>query len=263
MATGETFFQVTGAQLDAYRCNGKKAAVTTGGAALIADASSINGATSIQLGNAGAYGAGTVQYRGHENVPLTAANSLVYRVRFNTYPAATTQPMFSSGGPHRTPFNWLGIGINGAGQLAPLGNNEAGQTALSALTYTWSPSTGVWYDVCLTWDGSTSANLVKLYIDAVNVANFTATRAYNPTKYLQAFIALGYGDNTVNTDHRIDEVAWYGSVIDPASVTFRDGTTGTLNGAARTKYLFGTAYEGGAVVSGSTRRYIGNSYFGM
>jgi len=251
MATGEPFFHVTGEQINARVSQGAgEVPIVAGAAALTANLSAINGATAIQLGNAGAYGFGQLIYEGWENSPTAITNSIVYRVRFNTYPAATVQGLFSSGGPFRLFINQYQLSINGAQQMTMNATNATGQVCLTSNIYTWAPTTGVWYDMCVTWDGTTTANAVKFYIDAVNVANFTATRVLpNPVPF-RAFLCLGGGENINNTDSWCDEFAWYNTVIDPTSVTFRDSTTGSLNGASRTKYLLSTPYTGPAATGG-------------
>ena len=44
--------------------------------------------------------------------------------------------------------------------------------------YAWTPTTGVWYHLTATYDGSASTSGMKLYVDAVNVGTGVATGTY-------------------------------------------------------------------------------------
>lgn len=243
MATGEPFFHATGESKDARRCNGIGTGTFHDGASLIADASSINGSTSIQCGNAGALGRGSLHWTGYNNTPGTAAISMGVRIKFRD--VANPQGIFATAGPFRNLYNWLDINLGGA-TVNLDARNDLAQTCINN-NWSHSFSTGTWYDLLWTWDGTTGANQVKLWLDGVNVTSYTASRINQvDDANVRAFIVLGITENGYNADHDIDEVFIYDSVIDPTSVTFRDGTSGSLNGSARTKYLFSSVYEGGA-----------------
>lgn len=261
MATGEPYFYVNGTQLNAIRAGGPEDATAAGGAGLIADATSINGVNSIRTGASGSYGFGQVFWSGYNNTPTTNANSLVLRVKFLTWTGGYAHGVFSSACIHRQMFARLSIEGTGTPNVRGLYYNEAGQTCDTSIYSTGSASivASTWHDLVFTWDGTTTANQVKFWIDGTNTDSATASRVYGiSTTNLRSAIAVGIGENINNSHCVFDEIAWYDSVIDPTSVTFADSTSGSLNGASRTKYLFATPSIGfnNSTGGGATRKSL-------
>lgn len=260
MATGEPFFHWTAESVDARRCQGLKVGSLQNGARLAADATTINGVNAVYCDNGtGLNGQGSVLWHGGDNVPDTQAISTGARVNFAGLTAGENHGIIQTGGPFRNLKGWFGMQVSGA--ATPTVNldarSEFGITAINN-NHSVSLSTGVWYDFVFTWTGDTTTNGVKLWIDGVNVASYTASRVYNPQPNQRIFICTGQGENAYNARFKVDELFIYDSVIDPSSVTFRDGTTGSLNGASRTKYLFSTEFEGAASGGGGgpTRKLL-------
>lgn len=245
MATGEPYWHWSSETIDAYRCQGLKEGSLHDGATLKADATSINGVTSLQAGT-GSYARGHLQFTGLNNTPGTATISMGGRYKFRT--PGSAMGLLGTGGPFRNLYNWLNLSLGTATLNTDTRNNLA-QTCTNT-TYAHSLTTATWYDILWTWDGTTGANGMKLYIDNSNVASYTSARTNNVVDAnVRAYIVIGITENGYSADFDCDEAFIYDSVIDPNAVTFRDSTTGALDGAARTKYLFSTAYEGGAVAA--------------
>ncbi len=111
---------------------------------------------------------------------------------------------------------------------------------------TWSPTANTPYDIVFTWDGTTSSNGFKIYIDGVLLEQSTASRATDYDNPYHAEICLGaaaqigwLGDLDYN-----EFVVW-DSVIDPTTVTLESGS-GSLNGSSRSSFVEVAASSGGS-----------------
>jgi hypothetical protein len=62
------------------------------------------------------------------------------------------------------------------GNLTVLGKNEAGATTMNSGA-AWSPTSGTYYDLVFTWDGTTTANAVKIYVDGTLLSQATSAAA--------------------------------------------------------------------------------------
>lgn len=178
---------------------------------------------------------------GFSNASLTGKYSVLIRVKFPAVPSGTLANntfLFAISG-------FVGLGAN---QVAGVGlslNTDStlrvhlwdyrGQQIFANSSFgSWSPSTGVWYDVVLTWDGSTSANKVKCYIDGVSLGTKTATSTAADANgnFMQAIIGLGYSIvSGYRGDSYVNEFVIWDDEIDP--------TSGGLNlsGASRSSFV--------------------------
>lgn len=152
-----------------------------------------------------------------------------------------------SGGGLNWGANRLGIQVTSANNWVVYANNEYGQTAINGTSFgTQNVGTSNWVDLLFTWDGTTSANAAKFYIDATLLGQATATGALNSTFDWRVcpsiWLGGGYGCN--NARMYVNEMVVWDSVIsDPTSVTLTSGT-GSLNGNSRTAFVDVTALDG-------------------
>lgn len=125
-----------------------------------------------------------------------------------------------------------------------------------SVIYATPPSTGTWYDVVFTWDGTTSANAAKLWIDGSNVGSLTASAAATDPRdsaYTNQ-IVIGGIIGASSTRYLINEVVIWDAVINPASVELVGGT-GSLNGASRTAFVDVASFDGSASTGGGFPTY--------
>jgi len=148
-------------------------------------------------------------------------------------------------------MNWgtnrITIHVNASNQWIANGTNEYGQTTLNAINFgTQNVGTANWVDVVFTWDGTTTANAAKLYIDGVLLGSGTASAALNATFDWRSCtsLALGGVSGANNARMYVNEFVVWDSVIDPTNITLTSGAGGSLNGSARTAFVDVTAFDG-------------------
>ena len=135
----------------------------------------------------------------------------------------------------------------------------------------WTPTINTYYDIFCIWDGTTSANAGKIYVDAVLLAQATASAA-RPTDSRANIISLSIGSaayDVQQTRIQLNEFTLWDSAIDPTAVTLDSGT-GSLNGASRSSPIASTAFDGTSytdpgianVRSGTSYTYAGTSQTG-
>lgn len=129
--------------------------------------------------------------------------------------------------------------------------NEANQTSFNAASFgAWTANTsGTIYDMLFKWDGTTTSNAAKLYIDNTLQGQLTASNALSSSwndKYFKS-ISLGMGSNSVVvvSAHKLDEFCIWDGAIDPAATILESGS-GALNGASRTSLVAAAPYLGPA-----------------
>lgn len=159
------------------------------------------------------------------------------------------------------------------GNFNVTGKNELGANTFAVASVgAWSPTSGTYYDVVWTWDGTTTANAGKLYIDASLMgAGLTAGAALTSSWTNQYFksIVIGAALNVTTSAYKYDEIVIWDSVIDPTSVTLESGS-GSLNGASRTSLVSVAAFDGqsnsapavGDVRNGTAYTVAGTGYTG-
>lgn len=146
-----------------------------------------------------------------------------------------------------------------SGNLTMLGKNEAGATTMNSGA-AWSPTSGTYYDLVFTWDGNTTANAVKIYVDATLLSQATAAAAM-----ASGWVNTDWRDITVGSTPNVsvgimnvDEFVIWDTVIDPTSVALVGGT-GALDGAARTALVDASSFDGqsnSAPATGNVRKGI-------
>lgn len=183
----------------------------------------------------------SVFWPGANNMPDGRAFSVLHRFKpgYSGTPAAakglwTLGYIATNCGVSVNLFHWT------SGKLYMFARNENNQTPINVQTTSdFNPTSGTYYDVVFTWDGTTTANAVKLYLDGVLFQQSTATQAMSSSLTSNDWpaIIMGITANAISTNIKTDEFVIWNKVIDPTSVTFADGTTGSLNGASRTKLV--------------------------
>lgn len=131
-----------------------------------------------------------------------------------------------------------------SGNLTMLGKNELGATTMNSGA-AWSPTSGTYYDIVFTWDGTTTANAVKIYVDASLLSQATSSAAmsasWSNTDWRDITIAAT--PNVTGSAMYVDEFVIWDTIIDPTSVALVGGT-GSLNGASRSALVDVSAFDG-------------------
>jgi hypothetical protein len=148
-------------------------------------------------------------------------------------------------------MNWganrLTLWVNASNQWQCFAANENGQTAINSVTFgTQNVGTTNYVDVLFTWDGTTTANAVKLYIDGVLLGSATATAALNSTFDWRVCGMLGMGGNSSANNCRMhwnEFVVLDTAIADPTAVALTSGT-GSLNGVSRTAFMDVASFDG-------------------
>lgn len=176
---------------------------------------------------------------GFSNGSTTGKFSILARIKFPmTPPPANPTMLFAVSG--FTAFTGsqtssVALSLNADGTLRiHLWNNRNAQIFANSSFGSWSPSAGVWYDVVLTWDGTTGANKVIVYIDGTSFGTKTATAAAADANgnYTQAAILLGAPTvSGFRGDILVNEFVLWDDVIDPTSGGLN------LNGASRSSFV--------------------------
>jgi len=117
--------------------------------------------------------------------------------------------------------NWdiFGNGTN----LVSLANYGAGNVFLVSATF---PSTGAWHHVVSSWDGTDTANGVKLYVDGSVAAQATANLSNGPIGN-QYDLFLGGSGTSWSYDGRLDEVAIFNTSLSDRRVSELHSGTAT------------------------------------
>jgi hypothetical protein len=117
-------------------------------------------------------------------------------------------------------FVWMNAGRVEAYFTSTSGTNEAAVRFFPPLGFT----TGVWYHLVVTYDGSSSANGIKLYVDTVEIAG--GNRANITNNLTNAIVyatsaAYGYRNNgSMYINGKLDELAgWIGTALTSGQVT--------------------------------------------
>lgn len=179
-----------------------------------------------------------------QTVTTSRAVSFLYRVRLGVNSAA-----LGIGGRDGNWMNWaanrLVLFVNASNQWQVFAANEFGQTAINNINFgTQNVGTTDYVDLVFTWDGTTTANAVKFYINATLLGQGTATGALNATFSWRTALSLGVGGLSGANNCRMDvnEIIWWDYVIDPTAVLLTSGI-GSLNGQSRTAFVDAAAFD--------------------
>lgn len=120
--------------------------------------------------------------------------------------------------------------------------NESGGTAINFASFgNWTTNvSGTWYDIVFTWDGTTSANAIKLYIDSVAFgSSLTASLALTSswTNMFRRSMTVGVTALATASSGKLNELVILDSVIDPTANVALESGNGLLNGASRTSLM--------------------------
>ena len=192
------------------------------------DATSITGSV-INL-DQGATTFHTLMYPGLDNLPTGAAVSVVIRAKFGS--TGVSRGLWSWQGYGEREYNLNEYAINSGNTGAFYATNQTGATALKPLAGATGVGTTAWHDLCFTWDGSTTANKMQLWVDGSTIAQGTASNAQTShDREIIGHIYIGAAPqiNILGTRMLVDEFAIFDTEIDPAT----DG----LDGATRTDSL--------------------------
>lgn len=210
----------------------------------VATASALFGRTWNLSGAFG--GAGYIAYPGNFNLPTNRARTYHIRLRSfqNGPPIGTSFGMFGIAGIYQLSGsfnNGIGLFHGTDGTLrAYVGSNIPGfgQILSNANMGTWTPVIDVPYDIQLVWDGTNTANAVKVYLNGVLLGQATTSQSWvTPTNnFFQGTIMLGQSTITTGTGFKIEEFA----IGDGA-----DFDLSGFTGSTRTTNLIGLpAFEG-------------------
>ncbi len=132
------------------------------------------------------------------------------------------------------------------GNITGFGNNQLDARTFNSASFgAWTGITsGTYYDFVFTWDGTTTANAAKVYIDATLLGQVTAGQALTASWKSEYFnpIIIGSGSDVTVSNYSLDEFVIWDSVIDPTAVALVSGT-GSLNGASRTSLVDAAAVD--------------------
>ncbi len=132
--------------------------------------------------------------------------------------------------------------------------NVNGTILANSLTLsTTAPTTTVYQDWLVTWDGSSTASKIIWYIDAVSTGTATAGGAWsNPqdTTLTDSITIGSVAGGVNNVQMYVNEMVIWNYVIDPTAVALTTGT-GSLNGTSRTAFVDVASYDGTAQTGGS------------
>lgn len=234
-------FSVRGNAQDAYYSGESSSGYWTGNSQPTsgADVGALSGGL-INLTNAANQ---CLLYEARNNCPDGRPMSGLLRVKmpYTGAPSATSYGFFVLGPQSSTLLNLTMHHMVTTGQLRMHGRVQNTSIILNEQSFgTWTDNeTGTYYDIVWTWDGTTTANAFKVYIDAELLGQATATTAL-PTTFMGKdwkLISLGTGSRQAISNYYLDEFVLWNTVIDPTAVVLADGTTGSLNGASRTSLV--------------------------
>jgi hypothetical protein len=128
-----------------------------------------------------------------------------------------------------------------SGNLIVTSRNAASTSVLNSVSFgAWSPTSGTWYDLVLTWDYSVTAGAVKCYIDAASFGTQTAAGAFLPsgTFPTDGFMVISLGTSIQATAvYSFGECVIWNEVIDPTANVALESGLGLLNGTSRTSFV--------------------------
>lgn len=231
-------FAVRGTALTAYKHSGAGKTpiaynINAGGVpALAVDAGAIGG-SAINYD-----GSGNVRghiFPGFDNSTKTGIISILARIAptYSGSPASNSCIMSVSGAQHTTVLaSIIQLDHLSNGNLVLTLLSPSGATSQSfANMGAWSPVSGQYYDIVITWDGTTAANGIKIYIDGTLFAQATSSITW-AAGALHTVIGLGVGHSSqIIGLYKLNEYVLWDAVIDPTSGGLN------LNGSARSAFV--------------------------
>lgn len=247
-----TTFAIRGDSLDARFSSAGKSPGQAGLRDIVvsSDQAGINGSTSLDF--AGSFATRrALLYAGRENTPSGLNRSVL--IRFKAASVSINCALFYLGGFFELEVNALFAYVNTSGEIVVGVSNEVGQTDTGTTTganitdIANDAGSTLWHDLLVTWDGTSGANGLNVYVDGTNRLTDTMTRAlpspYNTVdRRACSNILLGTAGGISFTHCFIDEFVVSDQILTP-SVTLESGA-GTLNGNARNSYYAVDAFDG-------------------
>lgn len=231
-------FAVRGSSFDAYYSAGFNDGIPSDAALITIGANA--GALSGSLYDMTSATAKYVAWNGQANAGESRAFSALMRLKANYTNSPTgDRALFGFGASRNGLGPFLEFWHSSGGNITVHGRNEANGGTFSVASFgSWQPTSGTYYDLVFTWDGTTTSNAAKFYVDGTLLGQITAAAALASSwksSYFNPILVGAVHDVYVNNFY-LDEFVIWNSVIDPTSVGLVSGT-GSLNGASRTSLV--------------------------
>lgn len=188
-----------------------------------------------------------VSWSGVKNMPNARTHSVLVRFAptYTGAPAATRAILEINSGASASGAFIIISHATATGNLTVTARNQAGASAYSTSFGAWSPTSGTYYDLVWQWDGTTTANAGKVYIDNSLLGQATASVALD-TNWDNTYwksIAVGAASGLTTSALKLSELVVFDSLISAGNVTLTSGS-GTLSGASRTAFVDAAAFDG-------------------
>jgi hypothetical protein len=238
-------FAVRGNSTDARYSNGGKTPTKHNGAGVVAAPGSTLSGSYIDC-------MGTVKclvYNGAKNTPNGRAISVLTRFSppYTGAPISTRALWQIDAGAGNAAANIRLSHVVTTGAIQIDGKNEAIATTFTTTSFgNWTGAVnGTYTDMVFTWDGTTTANAAKLYINGTLLGSLTAAAAMSAsmTNEFYRSINIALTTNVLTSSMRLDEFVIWDTVIDPTAVDLVSGV-GSLNGASRTSLVNVPIFDG-------------------
>lgn len=180
------------------------------------------------------------EYIGRNNTPAKEFSVLI-RLAYGSAPGLIGVWSFGSG--VQGLFNRVMIYNNGA-TLNFRYYDFAGNLRIN-LSGAWTATIDTIYDIVVLWDGTTSANAAKVYVDNVLIVQGTSGLA-RPADDRSNIISIELGCTSfdvASTRIKVNEFVIWNEVIDPNSVVLSDLSSAALNGATRTLFVNASSFD--------------------
>jgi hypothetical protein len=199
-----------------------------------------------------------VHYSGVGNWPNTPAVSVLMRIKFGSL--SGTLGLFTCGGTTRANSGQLCMYISNTDFKVYM-RDDGGSIGINNQTIsTHGMSTGVWYDIVVTYTGDTTTDGFKAYVDGSLIGSLTSTRSWtDPRRKVYTGLALIQGENVNNGQCVVNEFAVFDNVINPNNIPLEGNPNGALNGASRSAFLVVTPTSAS---SGGSKNRINLGHFG-
>lgn len=176
------------------------------------------------------------------NTPNTRIMSILVRYlpNYTGSPAARRAIIGISSGSGATGPALFQLYHETTGQLVLHATNESATASINFVNMgAFSPTSGTWYDIVIAWDGTTSANAAKVYLDASLLGQTTAGSAKTAswTNLYYESITVGLTPTATAASGKLNELVIFDTVIDGTASQNLESGTGTLNGASRTAFI--------------------------
>ncbi len=194
------------------------------------------------------YNSRSVIWSGGANISTNAAISILVRASFNEN--ASLQGVFLLGGPYAVELCPAMIYMFFSGSSLNIGmNDECGNNLIANDGIgSFSPTTGVFYDIVFTTTGDTTTNGVNVYVNNSLLGSATLPSSLqNPrnVNLITNVVAGGATFDVAGSSMFLNEMVIWNGVINPGSVALTTGT-GALSGASRTAFVQAAAFNGGS-----------------